>query len=54
MDNIIKLNKLKKMADEKKGFSEAELAELKTVLSDVDSKMGTKAADQIKGRSFKR
>lgn len=37
------------MADEKKGFSEAELAELKNVLSDVESKMGTKAADQIKG-----
>ena len=35
------------MAEEKKGFSEAELSELKSVLGDVESKMGTKAAKQI-------
>lgn len=35
------------MADEK-GFSEVEKAELKAALADVESKMGTKAADQIK------
>lgn len=35
------------MADEKKGFSEAEKAELKTALADVESAMGTKAAKQI-------
>lgn len=37
------------MSDTKKGFSPEELAEIKTVLSDVETKMGTKAADQIKG-----
>ena len=33
--------------NEKKGFSTEELTELKGVLADVESKMGTKAADQI-------
>lgn len=34
---------------EKKGFSPDEMEQIKAALSDVESKMGTKAADQIKG-----
>lgn len=35
------------MADDKKGFSPDEIAELKIALADVEQKMGTKAAKQI-------
>lgn len=35
------------MSDTKKGFSPEEMEQIKTVLSDVESKMGTKAAEQI-------
>ena len=36
------------MADEKKGFSPEEVEQLKEALVEVENKMGTKAADQIK------
>lgn len=36
------------MADEKKGFSAEEQAELKTALGEIESKLGTKVADQTK------
>lgn len=37
------------MSDNKKGFSPEEMEQIKASLADVETKMGTKAADQIKG-----